>query len=147
MPTFFDPTVQASLHTRVATLRADAPALWGRMNAAQMLAHCTSTMQMPTGEVKVKAGFMSLLGRLLKKKILGDQPFRHGAPTDKAFVVADTREFEVEKARFLDMFQTLTHGTSVITAHTHPFFGPMTDEDWGVLLFKHLDHHLRQFGV
>lgn len=147
MQLFFDPMVQSSFQERVGRLRADAPALWGRMNAAQMLAHCVLTMQMPTGEVKVKAGFMSLLGRLLKKKILGEQPFRHGVPTDKVFLVNDAREFEQERARYLNQLLVLSKGPEAITSHLHPFFGTMTNEEWSRLLFKHLDHHLRQFGV
>ncbi|MDP2875858.1 MAG: hypothetical protein Q8O00_06705 [Holophaga sp.] len=97
MPTFFDPTVQAILRDRIALLQANSPARWGRMNVAQMMAHCTTTMKMPTGELRVKAGFMSLNGRLVKKRILGEKPFRQGVPTDKAFVVGDVREFDAEK--------------------------------------------------
>lgn len=147
MQTFFDPSVQADLRDRLGRLTADAQAQWGRMNAAQMLAHCVASMKMPTGEVPLKAGFMSFLGRLLKKSVLGEKPFARNAPTDKAFLVSNERDFQVELSHLLESIQTLSQGPAVITVHTHPFFGPMTDEDWGVLLFKHLDHHFRQFGV
>jgi hypothetical protein len=69
------------------------------------------------------------------------------APTSPAFKVADRRQFEAEKAAFLEAFQILAKGPGVATAQQHVFFGPMTPTEWGRLMYKHVDHHFRQFGV
>lgn len=147
MPSFFDPAVSAELRRRVEALGPDSQARWGRMQVAQMLAHCAVGLKMPLGEIPMKAGIMSLVGRLIKKRVLGDKPWRQGVPTDKAFVVADPRDFDRERVLLLGLFDQLALGPRAIRAHVHPFFGTMTDEEWGLLMTKHLDHHLRQFGV
>jgi hypothetical protein len=147
MPTFFDPAEQERLLARLEALGPDRPALWGRMDAAQMLAHLSATLRMATGDLPVKAGLMSLLGRLLKTRILSGGPFRRNVPTDPAFVFLDPRSFAEEKARFLEDFRSLARGPGALGCPAHPFLGPLTPVEWGLLVHKHLDHHFRQFGV
>jgi len=144
---FFDPKVQAELLGRLLTLEPGSPALWGHMDAAQMLAHCAEAMKMPTGELKVRGGFPSLFGWLLKKVAYDERPFRHGAPTARELAIAEPRQFEVEKACLLAEYLKLAKGPGSIANLRHPFFGTLTRDQWGILLFKHLDHHFRQFGV
>jgi hypothetical protein len=145
--TYFDPQVQAELQARLRMLEPGAPARWGRMDAAQMLAHCAVGMKMATGEVQVKRGFPALIGWMFKSLACDDRPFRHDAPTAAELRVADPREFEAERAHLEGMLAKLAPGASRVTNLTHPFFGRLTAEQWGRLLYKHLDHHFRQFGV
>lgn len=147
MNNFFEHSVQAGLLNRLQALQPSAPARWGRMDAAQMLAHCTGAMRMATGELPVKAGLPSLFGWIFKRLAYNDTPFRPGAPTATEFRIVEPKEFQVEKARFLTQFQTFAAGPSAIGDVKHPFFGTLSQDQWGRLLFKHLDHHFRQFGV
>ena len=147
MKSYFDAEVQAELRGRLQALQPGSPALWGRMNAPQMLAHCVEGMGMPTGDVRCRWSFPSLFGWMFKKIAYSDTPFRHNVPTAPELMVADPREFQKEKARLLEAFGRLAAGPGAIRNHRHPFFGNLTDAQWGVLLFKHLDHHFRQFGV
>ena len=69
-------------------------------------------------------------------------------PTDNSFLVVDQRNFEKEKARLIELVtQFSTGGEAKCTTHPHPFFGKVTPHEWGAGMYKHLDHHLRQFGV
>lgn len=134
---------------RIHALAPDTRPRWGRMRAAQMLAHCQAPILVALGERRMRRTLLGILvGRWVKKKVLGPEPFAHDLPTDKGFLVRDERDFAIEKANLLAAIQRLRQGgTAGIVTLRHPFFGPMTPEEWERLLWKHLDHHLQQFGA
>jgi len=96
-----------------------------------------------------RMGLPSILGRLIKSKVIGgDAPFRPNSPTAKELVITDERDFNAERNRLtvlIDRFAAA--GPAGCTKHPHTFFGRMTPDEWAILTYKHLDHHLRQFGV
>jgi hypothetical protein len=132
-------------------LTPGSAAKWGKMNVSEMLAHTGITMKTALGEVKGKRNLMGILfGNIVKKKITSDDtPFKQGLPTDKKFVmVGSDKEFETEKKNLIASVQKLAQlGPDGVSKDPHPFFGDMTPKQWDVLMWKHLDHHLRQFGV
>lgn len=135
---------------RIEKLTPESKAQWGTMNVSQMLAHCAYGAQMPTEEIKPKrVGFpISVIGRLLKNKILNSPEFRKNSPTANELRVTDTREFETEKANFKAAVKKLRdNGEQIAKASHHPFFGKMTPTEWGRINYMHADHHLSQFGV
>jgi hypothetical protein len=147
MKTFFDPAAQQELLLRLDKLTPDAKPIWGRMNSAQMLTHCTRGMKVPLGELSLQRSWLRFVGRIFKKSLLGDRPFSRNSPTAPEFVVRDERSFGVEKAEFLSTFRKLAAGQHAVRVFEHGFFGPMSTDDWGLLMYKHTDHHFRQFGV
>jgi hypothetical protein len=135
---------------RMAQLRLDSEGLWGKMNAAQALAHCSASIEMAEGKVfppRVLIG--RLLGPLAKKSLIVDgKPMRRNAITEKSCVVTDERDFVVERQRLrasIDRFAA--GGPGICTNYPHFFLGPLTPVEWAGLMYQHLDHHLRQFGV
>ena len=73
---------------------------------------------------------------------------RRNSMTEKSCVVADDRDFAVERQRLLESIDRfVAAGPEGCTKHPHFFLGPMTPEEWAVLTYQHLDHHLRQFGA
>jgi len=113
-----------------------------------MLAHCQVLLRMALGELDAKRGLMGFLfGRIAKKKILSDQPFKTHLPTLPEAKITGVKEFDTEKQQLIDVIKRFEAGPGVLTGKRHPFFGPMTIEEWDKLQLKHLDHHLRQFGV
>jgi len=132
---------------RIEKLTPQSQPLWGSMNVAQMLAHCANGAKMPTGDIKTTpAPFpFTLLGRLIKSKVLAEGPLRKNSPTAKELKIVDTKDFETEKANFIAAVKKLSEGA--IKADKHPFFGKMTAQEWGRINYKHNDHHLSQFGV
>jgi hypothetical protein len=147
MKTLFEETTVQELRERFEKLNSNITSEWGKMNAAQMLAHCTATLQMPVGDIVVKKSSLSLIGWMFRGLFRNEKPFGKNSPTSPEFVMTESRDFEVEKRRFLDAFQKLTKGQDAVKCFQHPFFGKMTCEDWGRLMYKHMDHHFRQFGV
>lgn len=136
---------------RINKLSPDSKAQWGKMNVSQMLAHADITMRTALGSVKLKRGLMGILfGSMIKKKITSDEkPFKQGLPTDKVFVMTvSIKDFDTEKKKLIDAVKKINEaGPDGVSKDPHPFFGKMTPQQWDVLMWKHLDHHLRQFGV
>jgi hypothetical protein len=135
---------------RLERLTPESAPQWGRMNVAQATAHCAASMEWVVGDrVPPRMVLASILGRIIKRKVLGDDaPFRRNTPTAKELLVSDQRELDAERvrlSRLIDRF--VTAGPAGCTTHAHPFFGRMTPNEWAILTYKHLDHHLRQFGV
>ncbi len=149
MQTLFSNQDVDEIIRRINSLTPESRALWGKMNVSQMLAHCTVGMKMTMGEIKCKGNFfMQLIGRMLKNKIIYKSEFRKNSPTAKEFIIADGKNFEEEKTTLIAYLKKFPEqGKSIIGSEPHPFFGKLTAEDYDRLQYKHLDHHLRQFGV
>jgi hypothetical protein len=123
---------------------------WGKMNSAQMLAHCTAPLKMAHGEIKGKRGLASFLfGKMAKKKFTNPTiPFDKNLPTDPNFKFPNASDFEAEKKKLIAQINTFSEkGPAGITTLPHSFFGRMTPQEWDIMQSKHLDHHLGQFGV
>lgn len=135
---------------RIALLRPESERQWGKMNAAQAAAHCAAALEMAVGDTKPPRIWVGrIIGGLVKRLALAEgRELGRNAPTTKELKVADERVLETEKARLTGLVERFAKGGSAgCTRHPHPFFGRLTGEEWGVLMYKHLDHHLRQFGV
>ncbi len=131
---------------RINKLSPQSQAQWGKMNVAQMLAHCQMPLGVATGKHKLKSNFLlSLLGPFFKSKLFNDEPFKRNLPTDKSFIIANPQEFEKEKQHLIDMINSFSQNS--MSGEKHPFFGRLTNEEWSKGTWKHLDHHLNQFGV
>jgi hypothetical protein len=150
MKNIFNKTDGNEILERIEKLTPESKALWGTMNVSQMMAHCSSAAKMPTGEIVPKrVGFpISLLGSLLKSKILKSPSFRKNSPTAPEIKITDPRDFEKEKANFKAAVKKLVdNGESSVKASHHAFFGKMTPAEWGRINYLHADHHLSQFGA
>jgi hypothetical protein len=149
MQSIFNSKDNAEFIGRIDKLSPTSQALWGKMNASQMLAHCQVLVNIALGELKQKREFFGLLfGKIAKKKILNDAPLPKNLPTLKQAIIKDDRNFEDEKAALKMLVARFRkEGHKGLMKDPHPFFGPLTIEEWDKLQVKHLDHHLRQFGV
>lgn len=149
MNSLFNPADREALSLRFATLEPGAQRHWGRMEPAQMLRHCAIAMEDVMGARPVKQAFLGkLLTPLIRRQIFGDRPFRRNAPTDPIYVVSDAQDFEAERARLATLIdRAIQRGAAKAEGMIHPFFGRLSGAEWGRLVYKHLDHHLRQFGV
>lgn len=150
MKNVFDPTDLDSLKTRIAHLHSDSPRQWGTMTAAQALAHCSLGLQTATGEIRPQRKLIGrILGPFIKPKVVGDdEPMRRNSPTFKEIVVHDQPDFATEQARLTTLLtQFAAAGPAACTTHPHAFFGPLTPNEWAIIMYKHIDHHLRQFNA
>jgi len=150
MKNLYDRATAADVKNRLARLTVDSPRQWGRMNAAQAVAHMARGMEMATGDrrpSRLIAG--RLFGAVVKRLALKDDaPFKRNSPTDPALVIKDDCDLEIERRRLTDLIDRfVASGPAGCTTHPHSFFGRMSPDEWSVLTYKHLDHHLRQFGA
>jgi hypothetical protein len=150
MKNLFEAVAVEEVKQRLAQLRPESERLWGTMNAAQAVAHCSAGLELAAGDRKPPRALMGrIMGRIIKPMALGnDEPMRRNSPTVKDLVVQDERELGTERERLsglIDRFAAA--GPKGCTTHPHSFFGRLTPEEWATLMYKHLDHHLRQFGA
>ena len=133
---------------RINRLSPNSESHWGKMNVSEMLYHAQRPINVAFEELRIKRGLIGILfGGIVKKQLLGDKPFKRDSPTAKEFIPTGNHDFENEKKSLITLVQKFEKSQSIITKEDHPFFGKMTPQEWDILMWKHLDHHLRQFGV
>ena len=90
-----------------------------------------------------------IIGPMLRSMALGNEdPMRRNSPTSKDLLVQGDRDLETERTRLTGLIDRFASaGPAGCTTHPHTFFGRLTPEQWATLMYKHADHHLRQFGV
>ena len=150
MKNFFDPGAGQQFKDRPERLRPDSERQWGKMNSPQMVAHLCKSMQQAMGEVVPPRIFLGrIIGHFLKPFVLGnDSPMKRNSPTVPGFAIPDDRDLTDERRQLYRLIdRSFAIGPTSCTTHPHSFFGKLTAEQWGILMYKHFDHHLRQFGV
>jgi hypothetical protein len=149
MKSLFDKATYDEIVSRINSLSAASQRQWGKMEISQMLAHCKEAFKVPLSETKMPRLFMGrMLGWMVKPKMYGEGLWKKNLPTAPNFLIKDQRNFETEKKELSDLITAFyTKGTGNVGKFPHPFFGAFTQEQWGKSMYKHLDHHLVQFGV
>ncbi len=134
---------------RIDSLSRNSKPQWGKMDVAQMLAHCSSFQDIAMGNAFPPRGWLGILiGKFVKPILYNDKPLAKNMSTIPTILIVDERNFETEKEKLkqkIIIFQN--NGPQKCTNHPHPFFGKLTSEQWGKGIYKHLDHHLKQFDV
>jgi hypothetical protein len=133
---------------RLRSLSASSTRQWGSMDVAGMLQHLILSARMTLGELAVASSNKRVFQIFpLKHLILYVLPFPKGAPTAAELKPVAASSFEAERAALLDLLERIGTGPGEGAGPAHPLFGPMTFREWGVVTYKHADHHLRQFGA
>lgn len=147
MKTIFDQTTRDELVGRVKKLSENSTAQWGTMNAFQMLRHCTISEEMYQGKRSFKRLFIGrLFGAMALKGILkNEEPMKKNQPTHPEMKITGSGDFQKERDRWIELLE----GYAAHSNHgiVHPFFGKMNKSQIGQYVYKHTDHHLRQFGL
>lgn len=135
--------------SRVNNLKPNSTALWGKMNVSQMMAHCSTSLEQILAEKQSKRLFIGILiSWMFKKQYLDERDLNKNSPTAPDFVIVKTMEFEKEKARLLANLQQLnSKKESELEGRVSPFFGALTGYEVARMQYKHLNHHISQFGV
>lgn len=149
MKSIYVPGDRDFLLSRLASLQPGATRLWGKMTPAQMIAHLVIAVDDAAGGRVFR---QSLLGKvvtpLIRSAVFGEKPFGKNSPTHPTYVVSRAADFEAERGRLVKLVERVAgEGPAVAEGRVHPFFGKLTGEQRGILIHKHVDHHLRQFGA
>jgi hypothetical protein len=149
MKTIFEPIAYAEIVRRVNAVHSGSPRQWGKMTVAQMLEHTARAVEMAAGKVP---GKQRPIGRALswafRRNFVGPDPFPKNSPTGPNFIVKHEPELEQARERLKSLLADLhAMGEAGCEGNIHGFFGKMSGREWGITQYKHLDHHLRQFGA
>ena len=148
MPTLAHAPTRAAVLARLARLSPDATPAWGRMNAPQVLAHLTDALRMAVGELSCRGKHVPIARTFpVKHLFLYVLPIPKGAPTSPDLIARTADDWAGEQARCAALVARFDAPAAPAAWPDHPLFGPLTGPQWGRLAYKHLDHHLRQFGV
>lgn len=157
MQSLLDPTSREGLKERLANLRPDTPARWGKFDAPGMLSHLIQTMRVTAGEVAMPAEPTPWIVRNppLKQLLIYVLPFPKGLATSPVLLerpplapeARGDAEWEAELGELSRLLDRIGAHPPDAPWPTHAAFGPLSGRDWGVLQYRHADHHLRQFGV
>jgi hypothetical protein len=148
--TIFDATAYGDIVRRLESLQPGAQRQWGKMTAAQMLEHTARVAEIATGNRRLKQMFPGkMIAWFFRKDFVGEKPFGRNAPTGSDFIATGLDpDFNAARARLISILSDLhALGGKGCDGNIHPFFGRMTGAEWGVTQYKHVDHHLRQFGA
>jgi hypothetical protein len=140
----------ADLINRINKLSPSSQPLWGKMSVDKMLGHCNVTYELVYDNIHPKPGkFKAFILKLLVKPIVvGNKPYAKNSQTSPEFLIKNSRNFETEKARLIQYIKrTQELGEKAFEGKESHSFGPLKASEWNALFYKHLDHHLVQFGV
>jgi hypothetical protein len=139
---------RAEIVSRLQSLSASSTRKWGSLDVTGMLQHLNLSARMTLGELPVASSNKRVFQTFpLKHLALYVLPFPKGAPTAAELKPGDASSFEAERAALLEMLERIGNGPIEGMGPAHPLFGPMTWREWGVVTYKHANHHLKQFGA
>ena len=147
MKSVFDKDTRDHLISRIHTLNENSQPLWGKMNIYQMLKHCVLCEEMYHGKTKYPRVFLGrIFGKIGLKNLIKDEtPLKQNEPTSGAFKISEPNgNVSAEKKKWLTLMEQYGHFSN--NDFVHWFFGKMTKEQIGYFVYKHTDHHLRQFN-
>lgn len=147
MKSLLDPTVHSEIENRINKLSATSNASWGKMNVSQMFHHCQFPLKIALKKEhpELKPNVFAKL--FFKKSMYNDKPWRKNLPTHSKLKVVEQKDFETEKEDLLHLVAEFSNQRDKKEWEPHPMFGKFTNEQWGQLQYKHLDHHLQQFNA
>lgn len=150
LPNIFRQDVSETIVQRINQLTPDAQPLWGKMDVAQMLGHCNVTYEMVYEDKHRKPNLLMrmILKMMVKPAVTNETPYKHHLRTAPIFKISDARDFEKEKGRLINYIQkTAQLGEAVFDNKASHSFGVLNKTEWNNMFYKHLEHHLTQFGV
>ncbi len=150
LPDIFSKDETDKIIQRINNLSANTQPNWGSMSVAQMLAHCNVTYEMMYENIHKKPNaFMKfILKAVVKNTVVNEKPYKHNSKTAPQFIIKESKDFAIEKQRLINYInKTQQLGSDHFSNKESHSFGSLTNAEWNNMMYKHLNHHLSQFGV
>lgn len=147
MKSIFEEKAYKEIMDRINKLDETSKANWGKMNVGQMTWHCQGPLNiiLEKNDYGMKPSWLAKI--FFKKSLYNEKPWKKGLPTAKFLKTKDQKDFSVEKENLVKLIDETYQHRDKTEWNPHPAFGYFTAQQWGQMQYKHLDHHLRQFGV
>jgi hypothetical protein len=150
LPNIFSAPIADAVIARIEKLMPNTNPQWGKMSAAQMLAHCNVIYEMSLEDIHKKPNVIVkfILTLMVKNSVVSEKPYKHNSQTAPQLVIKEDKNFEEEKRRLIQYIQKVqTLGDKYFDMKESHSFGALSSSEWNNLYYKHLDHHLGQFGL
>jgi hypothetical protein len=151
LPNIFTKEVSDDFIDRINKLTPESKRQWGKMDVSRMLAHCCVTYEMvyePDKHPKPNPMMGVILKLFIRKVVTSEKPFKKNSATAPAFIMTSDKDFETERKRLIDFIQkTQELGEGEFDGKRSVSFGVLNKTEWSNMFYKHLNHHLSQFGV
>ncbi len=147
MKSIFEEVAYHELLDRIDALNKNSDPIWGKMTVGQMVWHCQIPLGVAIKNKKYKKKGNPLIKFFFKKSLYSDKPLRKHLPTSPLAKATAQKDFSIEVKKLRSMVDEVHQLKTRTVWEAHPLFGEFTHEQWGQLEYKHLDHHLQQFGV
>jgi hypothetical protein len=147
MKSLWEHDARLEILRRIESVKAETAPLWGKMTCARMIRHLARAMSMASGELPVKPKNLPLRYFPLKQLAIYVLPFAKGLPTAPELLEGDCESLDAARADLRREVESFAARKDVTSWPDHPAFGKLTPRAWGVLTWRHIDHHLRQFGA
>jgi hypothetical protein len=150
MKNIFTPEVTQEIKARIQNLTPQSERQWGKMTVAQMMAHCSVTYEMIYEDIHLKPTGLKkfILKAFVKNMVISEKPYKQNNPTAPSFVIKEEKDFQKEQKRLIDFIEkTQQLGETYFDHKESNSFGKLTSQQWNNMFYKHLNHHLTQFGV
>lgn len=150
MKSVFDQNDVNEIIDRINKLTPETEALWGKMSVSQMLAHCNVTYEMAYENIHpAPNSFVKLMLKLfVKNSVVNETPYKKSSQTAPAFIIKADKDFAKEKDRLITYIKKTNElGASHFDGRKSLSFGALNKTEWNNMFYKHLDHHLSQFGA
>ena len=136
-----------AINERVGKLAWDRRAEWGKFTAPKMICHLAESLKMAMGDLKVAPRRVPIRYPPLKQFIVYLAPFPKGVPTAPELLARTPSEWTNDVADVQALLARAGSSRTTDTWPEHPAFGKLSRRAWGVLIYRHMDHHLKQFGA
>lgn len=150
MKNIFTKEVTNEVIGRINKLDKNTQPQWGKMSVGQMLAHCNVTYEMDLEDNHPKPNAVAkfFLKAFVKNAVVTEKPYKKNGQTAPQFVMKESKDFQQEKSRLVNYIEkTQQLGESHYEGRESHSFGKLNAMEWNNMFYKHLDHHLSQFGV
>jgi len=147
MKSMWQEETRREIAERLSRLPPDRAAQWGNMTAPRIVAHVTQSFKSAVGELPVKSKKLPLRYSPLKELIIYWLPFPKNAPTAPELLALEPTDWAADVARLQDLMRRFAAKDPNSVFPEHAAFGRLSGAQWGILMYRHTDHHFRQFGV
>ncbi len=150
LPSIFETKTTESILSRLNNLTNTTQPLWGKMNAAQMLAHLNVAYDIDSGKIKSETpALMKFMLKLFLKPILvNEKPYKKNSRTAPLFLISSEKDFEKEKKSLIDnILESQNNGREYYEGRESNSVGKMNANEWSNMYYKHIEHHFSQFGI
>lgn len=147
MKSLFETEAYEEIMERLNTLNPESQRQWGKMSIGQMAWHCQFPLKIAVKNEDRGVSGNPLIRWFFKKSLYNDKLWRKGLPTAPNLVAREEKSFDEEMPILKQLVKDCHEVKDRQNWNPHPLFGKMTRQQWGQMEYKHLDHHLRQFGV